>query len=777
MKRGIQNEVIIIFYIADRIKWNKNKILRLVFLWFLFISSVFTISAQTIKGYVYTIENGKKNPLPGATVYYSGTNIGTSTDSNGAYNIDKIKDQTQFLIAKLIGYTPDSLHLTKELNSLDFILSEGVELNAVVVDRVQDGTVLSRLTVSKTELITKTGLTKMACCNLSESFENSATVTVGFTDAISGAKQVQLLGLSGIYSQMQSENIPIMRGLAASFGWSYIPGTWLESIQISKGASSVVNGYESIAGQINVEMKKPNYTEPLFVNLYADDAERFEANITAATKVFKDLWTGLLLHGSTEQKTHDDNGDSFLDTPKSKFVNVYNRWFYLNDGGIQSRTGLKFLYDKREGGQDSHHTGYEMNESNHYQTNIDNKSFSVENKTGFTIGTKEGQSIGLINSFNYYEEDLNYGKKSFNGLQNTFYSNALFTSPIGESHQYTLGASFLYDNYRTRYEDNLPYNNTASTPLNRTEVIPGLFGEYTYSLEDKFTFIIGARGDYNSKYGWLFTPRANVRYNPSQDVVFRISVGKGYRSPNAIADNIGLLASSRKFHIETISELGIEKAWNYGGNITLYIPIWDERKITLSLDYFHTRFQNQVITDTERNRNSVFYYNLQGTSYADAFQADLSFSPFKGLDVFAAFRYNDTKITYAEGGQNYKMEKPLTSRYRGLINLSYATNLRKWVFDFTAQINGPTRLPGLNGYNSEIRRSESFPVFFSQITRNSKRFDLYLGVENIFDYKQKDPILNSNLPFSQDFDSSMIWGPLMGRRIYAGLRLRLGKLP
>jgi outer membrane receptor for ferrienterochelin and colicin len=343
-------------------------------------------------------------------------------------------------------------------------------------------------------------------------------------------------------------------------------------------------------------------------------------------------------------------------------------------------------------------------------------------------------------------------------------------------HKYTMGGSFTYDNYNTHYQDSLPFNLTPLTPLNRQELVPGFFGEYTYSPLAKFTFILGARADYNSKYGWLNTPRANLKYSINDDMIFRASVGKGYRAPNVIADNIGILASSRKLYVDEIPDLAIESAWNYGGNLTYNIPVWDKRIITLSLDYFHTEFQNQAIVDIERNSNSVFFYNLKGRSYADAWQADLSVTPFNGFDVYAAFRFNNTKITYSDGNQQYLVDKPLTARYRGLLNLSYATKFKKWVFDFTTQLNGPSRIPCLNGYNSELKESPAFPIYFAQVTKNTKRIDIYVGAENILDYKQNNPIINATNPFDQGFESSFVWGPIIGRKVYAGVRLRIGKL-
>jgi len=431
-------------------------------------------AAQVLSGHVYTVdEKGKKETLPGANVFLSQTKKGVMTDPDGAFKLSNDSGKEQYLVASFIGYSSDSILVSvAKTGPVEFILTEGVELAEAVVTAHRQGTVLSRLTAQKTELITKTGLMKMACCNLSESFENSATVTVGFTDAVSGAKQVQLLGLSGIYTQMMDENIPTLRGLASTYGWSYTPGSWLESIQISKGASSVINGYESVSGQINLEHKKPNHTEPLFINLYIDDTGknfmdegpgRYEANVTTATQVTDKLWTGLLLHGSLDSKSHDENGDGFLDMPKSKQANLYNRWFYLNpEKGLESRTGFKFLYETREGGQH----GTALPGTQLYETDIMNKSFTVYNKTGFSVGEKEGQSIGIINNFTYYEQDSEFGKKQFDGTQQSFYSNILFSSHIGSpSHQYTTGLSFAYDNYRTGYRDALPFNETPYTPL------------------------------------------------------------------------------------------------------------------------------------------------------------------------------------------------------------------------------------------------------------------------------------------------------------------------
>lgn len=752
----------------------KLKFLYLVALLMLLHTGNSGLAQHKIYGHVFFEENGKKKALEGANVFFPASGKGNISSADGSFLLSrKESDPLQFVVS-FVGYISDTLNLSGGKDEyFDVTLTKHISLSEAVVLGQQSGTIMSSLTPLKTETITSSGLQKMACCNLAESFENSASISVGFTDAVSGAKQVKLLGLSSLYSQTMIENVPALRGLASTFGWSYLPGSWLESIQISKGAASVLNGYESISGQMNMEIRKPNQTEDLFFNLYADHSGRYEGNASAAAKLADRLWTGLLLHASTESKEHDGNHDGFMDQPKSKLVHAYNRWFYLNEKGLQSRTGVRFLYEKREGGQlseDNTKTG------GSYRTNIGNKNFTVENKTGFPVGNKPGLTVGIINSFSHHEQESFFGKKSFGGHQNSFYSNWMFSSHSSRKHHYSLGLSFVYDDYRTIFEDLLPENLAPPLHLDRQELVPGAFAEYSFSPNKSLILIAGLRGDYNSRYGWMLTPRLNGKYNIREGIVLRASLGRGFRNPNVISENIGFLASSRKFYLEQLADLPLESAWNYGSSISFSIPIWDGRKMSLSMDYFHTRFENQAVVDIERNRNSLYVYPLQGLSFADAFQVDLSLMPFKGFDIFAAFRYNNTQLTYSDSGKSYQMEKALSSRFRGLVNLSYASNFKRWVFDVTAQVNGPSRLPGLEGYLSEYRESPPFPVFFAQVSKNSKRLDLYVGVENILDYVQANPILKHDSPFSRDFDSSLIWGPLMGRKFYAGLRLRIGSL-
>ncbi|MDR2824299.1 MAG: TonB-dependent receptor, partial [Prevotellaceae bacterium] len=492
---------------------------------FILLAALFSVVAasfsQNINGHIFTTENGQMTALEGVTVFIPNTSNGVFTAEDGSFELTRKDGEPLQIVFSLAGYATDTVALTgKPQHIMHALTKQEIALAGTSVTGYQKGTMNPRGAHFNTEMITKTGLVKLACCNLSESFENSASITVGFTDAVSGAKQVQLLGLSGLYSQMLAENIPTMRGLAATFGWNYIPGTWLESIQISKGASSVVNGYESVTGQINLEMLKPETAQPLFINLYGDIEGRYEANITSALKV-NDLWNAsLLAHISAETQEHDRNNDGFMDTPKSLLVNLYNRWIYTSESGLRSQTGIKFLNETRNGGQTTHNTVPEH--ANYlFSTSFTNRNFTLENKTGIPFA-KEGTSLGLITNLTHYEQAAQVGKKSFDGTQNSLYANVIYTQQIGENHdnKFSLGGSFAADFFRTNYLDSLRNfgldvvsEHTPKTDINRDEISSGIFGEYTFMPVRQLVMVAGARVDYNAFYKkWLFTPRANVKY-------------------------------------------------------------------------------------------------------------------------------------------------------------------------------------------------------------------------------------------------------------------------
>lgn len=730
----------------------------------LLLASAALGEGKGVTGKVYgTDSKGNRTPLPGANVMWLGTVQGTTTNGEGVFSIPQIAGKRK-LVVSFIGYTNDTVNVESSSKMVEVVLSEaGVQLAGVTVRANQGGSYISKLQPAKVEVITQSGLQKLACCNLSESFENSASVTVGYADAVTGAKQIEMLGLSGLYSQLMEENMTLMRGIPSTYGLSAIPGSWMESIQVSKGAASVVNGYESITGQVNVEYKKPDTTDPFFLNLYGDSDGRMELNLNGGGKL-NEKWSAMgLVHLSGNRMEVDHNNDGFLDIPKSNQVNLFGRVSYLDPGKLESRTGVKYLRDERLGGQ----LGFSESDrgsSSVWGSQMVNQGFSIFNKTGIPLPSNPNQSIGVITSYGYYDQNGFFGLRDYTSTQNSANVSLLYQSIIGNTnHKYVVGSSLNYDNIETVLDG------ASST---KEEAVPGAFAQYTYSYLDKLNVIVGARADHSSKYGWLLTPRVHVKYSVTPTFTIRVSGGRGYHSPNPIAENIGVLASSRQISIA--NGLGIEKAWNYGVNATKDFKLWGGRPASVSVDYYRTDFQNQMVVDQEHDIEHVLFYNLDGKSYSNSFQVDFRSEPLERFEVYLAYRLNDVHQTI-----NGKLErKPLVNSYRALANLSYATKFDKWKFDFTAQLNGKSKLPDMSGYPTHYQMGEyspSYPLLFAQITKKYRALDVYVGVENLLNYTQMHSIVGADNPFGPYFDSSFIWGPIMGRKIYGGLRWTISR--
>jgi len=715
------------------------------------------IEAKQITGTIYGISDSKtKVTLPKANVHWLGAEIGAIADINGKFSIERPKD-AHMLVASYVGYKRDTIHVEHDATNIEIVLVADLVTDEILIEENAPASYISRSEIAKTEVISTRGLQKAACCNLSESFQTNPSVDVNYSDAVTGAKTIQLLGLQGSYVQMLIEKTPALRGLAATNGLSYVPGPWMESIQISKGNSSVADGFESITGQINVEYQKPLENTPLKVNLYGNIERKLEANITATEEFNDRLGTALLVHGSLLNFKHDENKDGFLDQPLNTQLNIANRWEIHTDN-IESRLLINGIYDDRKGGQLNY---FPSKDNSLYGLEIKTKRVNAFWKTGAVIPGETYRSLAIIVSGTYHNHESFYAKTNYDGIQKTGYVNLIYVTDLfNEFNRLNIGATYLYDDYNEQF---------AGSPYLRSESIPGAYAEYTFSQIEELKIIAGARIDFNNLYGTYFTPRFHLRYEPFHGLTFRASAGKGYRTANVFAENAGYLASSRQYVIE--ESLQPEEAWNYGINATAEFEFGD-RYLIVNAEFYRTDFVNQVVADIDRSPQYVYFHNLHGESYSNSFQIDATTELFNNFDITAAYRLNDVKTTI-----NGKLrEKPLTSRHKAFLNMAYATDFDEWLFDFTWEFNGGGRLPETSSNPAEYRLANDFPAYsilYAQITKKFDGFELYSGVENILDYKQENPIMAADKPFSQYFDASMVWAPIMGRNIYLGLRWNL----
>ncbi len=744
-----------------------------------FIVSLYIINfnlyaSSTVKGKVYGINEGnEKTPLIGATLQWLGTNIGTLSKEDGDFEI--LRDEgNKLLIVSYIGYGKDTVEVPMNKTFIEVVLNSDFQYEEIVVEGKQS-TVIEKSSLSQTERITMQGLRKAACCNLGESFQTNAAVDVEYTDAVSGAKQIKLLGLEGTYTQIMTEKIPNLRGLGLTYGLNYIPGPWMESISISKGASSVSSGYESIAGQIDVDYKKPQTSEPFFLNMFFNQFGRFEADFNSNYKFNDLLSTMILAHGNTMNSMHDYNNDGFLDLPMNSQINAMNRWNYMTDN-IHLQFILKGLYEDREGGQKT----YYDDALNHYGVNIHTERYEALWKSGYIFDGEDYKSIALILSAIDHKQYSLMGRRNYDGKQQSFYANLIYqfafetnveggNLEVGKldiqerdnselQHNISMGLSWQFDEYDENFANELYL---------RKENVPGAFVEYTLKGLSGLTLELGARYDRHNLYGDFFTPRMHLKYELNSATIIRASIGRGYHIANIFAEHTGVMASSREFVIE--EKLNPEEAWNYGLNMTTDFFIGDIA-FTMNIDFYRTDFINQVIFDLDREPSKVYFYNLDGKSYSNSFQVDLIFEPVNGLEVNTAYRMNDVMMTF----DGKLLEKPLIPRYKGFLNLAYTMNDGDWAFDWTFDLNGGGRLPNTAKNPMEYRLKDNFPTYLllhAQIEKKFEDFSIYIGVENLTDYKQKNPILAANDPFGNYFDSSIIWAPIEGRTIYLGIRI------
>ncbi|MGV8827092.1 MAG: TonB-dependent receptor [Breznakibacter sp.] len=729
----------------------------------LFSFGLSLLSQGVVSGHVYSLEEGKRIALPGANVYWlSGLN-GVVTDGSGAFQLPAQSGELR-LVASFVGYVADTLDVSSGSKDLVVELLPAV-LDEVTVAARSAGAHLSRLEAIATVNITSAELGKAACCNLSESFETNPSVDVAYSDAATGARQIQLLGLAGRYVQMLTENFPNQRGLAQPYGLSYIPGPWMHSIQVSKGTSSVINGYEALTGQINVELKKPSAPEYFNFNLFGNSAGRGEMNLNASTLINDRLSTGILAHVSGDAVAMDDNHDGFLDEPQTRQVNLMNRWEYKTDGYI-FQSGIKWLDEERQGGQEAF-SGNSPS-ADIYGVRVATRRLELFAKNGFMF-SRPGTSLGFITTYTRHDQNSFFGLRQYDALQHSAYVNAIFQSYIGNTnHQYSVGMGWQADwmDESMRFDFRTQPNMAGPS---RDEQVPGAFAQYTYTLPNKLVLIGGLRIDHSNLFGTFATPRLHLKYDMTPKTVLRASAGKGYRTSGLWSDYSNLLASSRTWRYNQTAIQ--EEAWNYGANITQYIHIGG-KELTLNAEYYRTDFKNRFVVDYDASVRELQLFESTRPSHADNIQVEASYSPLRGLDLLAAWRWNSNRAFFGD----QQRQLPFLSRYKGLMTASYATPLKKWQFDFTLQFNGGGRLPDTSGYPEALRRPNSFGAYQvanTQITKYFKHWNIYAGVENMGDYKQRNPIVDASNPFGEWFDSTQVWGPLMGRKFYVGIRIPL----
>lgn len=713
-------------------------------------------------------EKGNFKPLTGANIIVKENNSGVSTNENGFFSLELKKDP-EIITISYAGFESKEITISQGQH-LNIVLNRSTGLQEVKVVAHKSSMYVPNKSTLRTMVVSEKELFKAACCNLSESFETNPSVDVSYNDAITGSKQIQLLGLSGNYSQLTVENMPGPRGIATPWGLNSIPGTWVESIQLTKGVGSVVNGFESITGQVNVELRKPETADQLYANAYVNSMGKTDLNLNLAKKLSSKWSTALLLHDAFFQNNSVDfNKDGFRDLPTGNLFTLMNRWKFNSNKGLMAQFGVRILADNKVGGQTSFEEKKHKLTTDFYGVGIKTNRQDVFGKIGYVFPEKRYKSFGLQLSAFRHNQDSYFGLTTYKALQKNFYANLIYQSIIGNSnHKFRTGISFLADDYDETYK-NINYK--------RAENIPGAFFEYTYSKGEKFDLIAGIRGDHNSLFGFFVTPRLHIRYQPLNGTIIRIGTGRGQRTANIFAENSSVFVSSRDVTIIPTAGgkaygLKPEIAWSNGIGVDQKFRLFS-RNGNIGIDFYRTDFENQVIVDLDKSAREVNFYNLDGKSFANSFQAEINYELLQKLDIRIAYRLFDVKSTY----HGELIERPLVSKHRGFVNLAY--EVKGWKFDYTVTYNGTKRIPytGDNPIEYQLAtRSPSYVLMNAQVTKtlgNKFPIDVYLGSENLTNYYQNKVIIAADDAFGQYFDASMVWGPISGRMFYGGIRLKI----
>jgi len=745
----------------------KRKLLLIIL-----VLSNLIVAQEKLRGIVKgKSDDGIDKPLVGANIIWTGTAIGTTSSSDGRFEIP-FTSESNILLVSYIGFKSEKLTITGQNEVEVILIPEAKEISDVEIIGSVPSTQIDYLGVENRSILTSKELQKAACCTLAESFETNPSIDVSFTDAITGVRQIEMLGLSGIYTQTTMEALPYIRGLMSNVGLSFVPGSWIKAINVSKGVGSVANGFESITGQIDIDIQKPFGIEgenPGFLNFYGDNERRFEGNFNYRYDVNENLSSMTLLHASSRQHSEDINSDLFMDTPMFQTFNIMQRWQYLSFDGWESQFGFQILSDDKEGGT--------INTDDYsnpiYKYGSTNKLMNIYGKTGYVFPEDNTRSFGLQWSYNFYKNVSHFGMKNYDGKEKNLYLNFIYQFKLlSETNFIRTGVSFVYDEMNEKFDENI---------YERIERIPGVFAEYTYKPFDQLSAVIGLRGDIHNEFGFLLTPRLHIRYSPEPDWVLRAAIGRGYRTSNIFTEYSSGFVSSRNVNILPSNNFGTgleqESAWNYGFNLTHYFLV-DYRDATISFDFYRTNFDKTTIADLDSSPQSINFSSVGNGAYSNTFQLELNLEPILFFNTRLAYKYIDSKQLI----NGAWLEKPFTAKHRALINFAYKTEKDElddpqMSYDMTLQWYGMKRIPSTASNPEGLRARETSPNFVlvnAQITRSfSELFDLYIGIENLLDFRQNDPIIDPANPNGQYFDASLVWGPITGRMIYAGLRYKM----
>lgn len=666
------------------------------------------------------------------------------SDSLGYFSLSEANLNQQIVI-DAFGYQLDTFNVV----ALDskYKLSSVTDLETLTVSKKKKGSSIMFAKTIQTENITEKELYKAACCNLAESFETNPAVDASFSDGATGTKTIKLLGLGGKYALLSVENMPRIRGNNLYNGLAAIPGSWVESIQILKGNSSVSNGFEGMSGQINTQLKGLDHAKSIQeINSYVNSLGRYELNGINQIVHTDKLKSAILWNHSSWANKIDQNNDGFYEMPGSNQQNLLLRTKFSPSNKIHNQINLSYNRSEKNGGSDLYKFNLNLNEQN----------YGLFGKSGIVLNDP-GKSIGLQYSYNEYAFNGKIGNKSIDSKSEELYLNLMHQSYINNTnHGIKMGVSYL----KEKLNDEVVYDDVDSSYYRFSRSIIGAFIEYTGTLSDKDQLTVGLRTD---AYGndFYLLPRLNYKHSFNNNLVYRLGAGRAIKSNYFLAENYGSMINNRRVY-------GLGNLIDPEDSYSLFNSVWYKFKIgyreaSLLVEHHYQDFNNRYLAHYQDNA-LVIKQHKKATN--QSFLVQFNYEVFPGFDLKVAYKYNEQKAEDLGFNQNNLWLLP---KNRSFINMSYETR-DNWIFNATLNRIGRQFLPPVN--LSDIPVNNEITAFYklgAQISKTHKRWRAYLGVENALNVRQE------NVWFGIESDSpeaSISYLPPIGTVIHFGINYK-----
>ncbi len=727
-------------------------------------ATLFVYPQEPISGRILTKEGQHTQAISGAKIQWLQDTLSTTSDSDGFFKLSYHPNHAQILISHP-NFISDTLDVSTGDKIFHFLIANQ-HLDEVQLIQSRKSMMQSYIEIGNLTNVTSDELLKAACCNLAESFETNPSIDSYHADAITGVRQIRMLGLNSNQILLSNENIPITRTISQPFEYSFIPGLQIESIHVSKGTGSVVGTYQSLGGEINVELKKPKTDNRFVMELFQTLHGRFEANLGKTFKLNKRLSTSFYGHYNQRTKPLDHNDDGFLDNPLVEQTNLLNRWQYADHvKGFLVLGSFRYVNDQKKAGQLGSNFDSKQPEDLFWKSHASTSRFDSSLKIGYVNPQIPYRSSGLQLSYTVDDQNSFYNQRKIDLWHKSFYANFIYSS--------------ILFNTKTKFQTGLIFGldtvNQDVTGVERfgNRNIPhwGSYFEVTHNNLNGLSLMAGLRIDIYSDFGLFVTPRLNLRYQLFEKTQLRLSTGSGRKASYYVIENQQLLTSNRKIIIGGINDFGKNIVWNMGGSLTHRFDLFGSDS-QLILDYYATDYQTQTIVDWE-TPGEISFYQSQDKAKANSFQGEYNHRLSNQIDIRMAYRYDDVKTTYKDG---YKAV-PLIPKHRFFFNFSWTSiptsNGSLWRTNFTIHRVGSQRLVKKADHFSESF-SNPYQLINAQLNRKlNQQLEIYLGGENIGSFKQKNPIISANNPSHMTFDASQIYGPIFGLMAYIGLKWQL----